>query len=193
MKRTPGIGPADSNRGCCCCCWPGCLRHCATQRAWRPFVPDCGAAGPLVRQPESSTIRSMRFHQGNMMSNKPHLRPHQKKRQASQITRLLVVILIVAIIALGIALEATGRVVFRGRLILLPGGRWLLMWWSLACERAALASFFGQFKALAFPTIEALGVGPVNVGAGDAVEGGRGVARTCAGAGPSVSTIVTRA
>jgi hypothetical protein len=53
-----------------------------------------------------------------MMSNKPHQRPHQKKRQASQTTRLLVTILIVAIFALAIALEATGHVVFRGRLIL---------------------------------------------------------------------------
>jgi hypothetical protein len=53
------------------------------------------------------------------MSNKPHLRPHQKKRQASQMTRLLVAILIITILALAIALEATGRVVFRGRLILL--------------------------------------------------------------------------
>jgi hypothetical protein len=56
-----------------------------------------------------------------MMSNKPHLRPHQEKRQASQITRLLVAILIVAIFALVIALEATGRIEFRGRLILLCG------------------------------------------------------------------------
>ena len=45
-------------------------------------------------------------------------------------------ILILAIFALVIALEATGHVVFRGRLILLRGGRWLLMWWSLACELA---------------------------------------------------------
>ncbi len=82
-----------------------------------------GAAGHLVRQPESSTIRSMPFHQGNVMSNKPHLRPHQEKRQASQITRLLVAILIVAIFALVIALEATGRIEFRGRLILLCGER----------------------------------------------------------------------
>jgi len=51
------------------------------------------------------------------MSNKPHLRPHQKKRQASQITRLLVAILILAFFALAITLEATGHVVFRGRLI----------------------------------------------------------------------------
>jgi hypothetical protein len=63
----------------------------------------------------------MPFHQGNMMSNKPHLRPHQKKRQASQITRLLAGIFILAIFALVIALEATGHIVFRGRLILLCG------------------------------------------------------------------------
>jgi hypothetical protein len=61
------------------------------------------------------------FHERNMMSNKPHRRPHQKKRQASQITRLLVAILVITIFALAIALEATGRVVFRGRLILLSG------------------------------------------------------------------------
>lgn len=76
---------------------------------------------PLARQPESSTIRLMPFHQGNTMSNKPHLRPHQKRQQASPITRVLVVILIVAIFALVIALEATGHVIFRGRLILLRG------------------------------------------------------------------------
>ena len=64
-----------------------------------------------------------------MMSNKPHLRPHQEERQASQITRLFVAILILAIFTLAIALELTGHVVFRGRLIL---SRWLLMWWSLA-------------------------------------------------------------
>ena len=61
------------------------------------------------------------------MSNKPHRRPHQIERHASRITRLLVAILIVAIFALLIALELTGRVVFRGRLILLCAGCWLLM------------------------------------------------------------------
>jgi hypothetical protein len=85
------------------------------QRAQQPFVPDRGAAEPLGRQPESSRIRSMLFHQGNMMSNKPHLRPHQKKRRASQVTGLLVAIFIIAIFALAIALEATGHLVFRGR------------------------------------------------------------------------------
>jgi hypothetical protein len=50
-----------------------------------------------------------------MMSNKPHLRPHQKERQASKPTRLLVAILIVAFFALAIALEMTGRIEFRGR------------------------------------------------------------------------------
>ena len=74
-----------------------------------------GAAGSLVSQPESSTIRSLPFHEGNMMSNKPHLRPHQEKRHASQITRLLVAILIIAAFALALALELTGHVVFRGR------------------------------------------------------------------------------
>jgi hypothetical protein len=64
----------------------------------------------------------MPFHQGNKMSNKPHLHPHQKKRQESQTTKLLMAILILAIFALGIALELTGHVVFRGRLILLRGG-----------------------------------------------------------------------
>jgi hypothetical protein len=53
-----------------------------------------------------------------MMSNKPHLRPHQKQ-QASRTTRLLVAILILGIFALAIALEVTGHVEFRGRLILL--------------------------------------------------------------------------
>ena len=50
------------------------------------------------------------------MSNKPHLRPHQKERQASKTARLLVAILIVAFFALAIALEMTGRIEFRGRL-----------------------------------------------------------------------------
>jgi len=58
-----------------------------------------------------------------MMSNKPHLRPHEEEHHASRITRLLVAILIVGILALLIALELTGRVEFRGRLILLRGGR----------------------------------------------------------------------
>jgi hypothetical protein len=42
-------------------------------------------------------------------------------------TRLLVALLILAVFALVIALEVTGRVEFRGRLILLRGDRWLLM------------------------------------------------------------------
>jgi len=57
------------------------------------------------------------------MSNKPHLRPHQEKRQASQITRLLITIFVIAFFVLAIALEATGHVVFRGRLILGRRGR----------------------------------------------------------------------
>jgi hypothetical protein len=75
------------------------------------------------------------------MSNKPHLRPHKGKRQASQITRLLMTILVIAFFVLAIALEATGHVVFRGRLILLGrGGRWLLMWWAPGM-RACRAGF----------------------------------------------------
>ena len=76
------------------------------------------------------------------MSNKPHLRPHQEKRRASQITRLLVAIIIIAFFVLAIALEATGHVVFRGRLILGRGGRWLLRWCSLGVRAggAELAS-----------------------------------------------------
>jgi hypothetical protein len=54
-----------------------------------------------------------------MMSNKPHLHPHQEERHASRITRLFVAILILAIFALLIALEVTGHVIFRGRLVLL--------------------------------------------------------------------------
>jgi hypothetical protein len=43
------------------------------------------------------------------MSNKPHLRPHQKERRARQVTRLLAAILILAFFALAVALEMTGR------------------------------------------------------------------------------------
>jgi hypothetical protein len=42
-----------------------------------------------------------------------------------------VAILIIAFFVLAIALEATGHVVFRGRLILGRGGRWLSRWCSL--------------------------------------------------------------
>jgi len=55
------------------------------------------------------------------MSNKPHLRPQQRKRQAKPITKLLVAILILAIFALGIALAASGRVAPHGRFIPLCG------------------------------------------------------------------------
>jgi hypothetical protein len=44
-----------------------------------------------------------------------------------------------------------------------------------------------------FPLVEALGVGPVHVGAGDAVERGDRMTRTAASCGPPESTIVTRA
>ena len=74
------------------------------------------------------------------MSNKPHLRPHQEKRQASQITRLLVAILILALFALAIALETTGHVVFRGRLILLTATP------SICCIGTAALLAAGRFS-----------------------------------------------
>ena len=43
------------------------------------------------------------------MSNKPHLRPHKKRRQASRNVRLLVAILFLAIFALAVALAVSGR------------------------------------------------------------------------------------
>jgi hypothetical protein len=46
------------------------------------------------------------------MSNKAHLRPHQKKRDASRIAGLVFLFLIVALFALSIALAATGRGTF---------------------------------------------------------------------------------
>jgi len=61
------------------------------------------------------------------MSNKPHLRPHKKRRQASRNVRLLVAILFLAIFALAVALAVSGRYVPAGRLPLLRGGRRLLM------------------------------------------------------------------
>ena len=51
------------------------------------------------------------------MSNKPHLRPRKKKRQASHVIRLLVALLFITIFALATALAATGRVVPHGRFI----------------------------------------------------------------------------
>ena len=61
-------------------------------------------------------------------------------------------ILVLAVFALAIALEMTGHVVFRGRLILYAR-RCLLIWGSLACELAELASFFGPVKGLTSPLV----------------------------------------
>jgi len=44
------------------------------------------------------------------MSNKPHLRPHRKKRQASRTARLLVAIFFLTLLALATTLAATGHV-----------------------------------------------------------------------------------
>ena len=46
------------------------------------------------------------------------------------------------------------------------------------------APFPGQLKGLALPLVEALGIGPVNVSASDAVERGDSVTRTPAGPVP---------
>jgi hypothetical protein len=51
------------------------------------------------------------------MSNKPHLRPHKKKRQAGPITRLLVAILFLVLFVLAVALAATGHGVPTGRFL----------------------------------------------------------------------------
>jgi len=51
------------------------------------------------------------------MSNKAHLHPHRRKRQASRVTRLLVALLFITIFALATALAATGRVAPHGRFI----------------------------------------------------------------------------
>jgi hypothetical protein len=66
---------------------------------------------------------------------------------------------------------------------------WLWSWPALP----ELASFFGQLKGLAFSLVEALGVGPVNVGADDAVEGYHRVPGTRAALAPWASTMMTRA
>src|SRR5690348_2996096 len=54
------------------------------------------------------------------MSNKAHLRPHRKKRQASRTTGLLLLILFVA---LATAMAASGHALPAGRIIPLRRGR----------------------------------------------------------------------
>lgn len=55
------------------------------------------------------------------------------------------------------------------------------------------ASFFGQLHGGAFPLVEALGIGPVGVGASYAIECGDRMPGTPLALAPSESTIVTRA
>jgi hypothetical protein len=57
------------------------------------------------------------------MSNKAHLRPHRKKRQASRATGLLLVVLFIALVALATAMVASGHAMPAGRIIPLRGGR----------------------------------------------------------------------
>ena len=58
------------------------------------------------------------------MSNKAHLRPHRKKRQASRTTGLLLVILFAALVALATAMAASGHALPAGRIIPLRGPLW---------------------------------------------------------------------
>ena len=51
------------------------------------------------------------------MSNKAHLHPHPKKRQASRATGLLLVILFIALVALATAMVASGHAMPAGRII----------------------------------------------------------------------------
>jgi hypothetical protein len=51
------------------------------------------------------------------MSNKPHLRPHQKKRRPAGTTRLLVAMLFLVIFVLAVALAISGRYVPTGRFL----------------------------------------------------------------------------
>ena len=51
------------------------------------------------------------------MSNKAHLRPHRKKRQANRTTGLLLLILFAALVALATAMVASGHALPAGRII----------------------------------------------------------------------------
>jgi hypothetical protein len=55
------------------------------------------------------------------MSNKAHLHPHRKKRQASRATGLLLVIGFIALVVLATAMVASGHVMPTGRIIPLRG------------------------------------------------------------------------
>jgi hypothetical protein len=57
------------------------------------------------------------------MSNKAHLHPHRKKRQASWATGLLLVVLFIALVALATAMVASGHALPAGRIFPLRGGR----------------------------------------------------------------------
>ena len=58
------------------------------------------------------------------MSNKAHLRPHRKQRQANRTTGLLLVILFIGLVVLATAMVASGHAMPAGRIIPLRGGRW---------------------------------------------------------------------
>ena len=70
------------------------------------------------------------------MSNKAHLRPHRKKRQASRTTGLLLVILFAALVALATAMAASGHALPAGRIIPLRRLGPLQSWRFKACSDA---------------------------------------------------------
>ena len=51
------------------------------------------------------------------MSNKAHLRPHRKKRQASRTNALILLIFFAALVALATAMVASGHALPTGRII----------------------------------------------------------------------------
>ena len=51
------------------------------------------------------------------MSNKAHLRPHRKKRQASRTNALILLIFFAALVALATAMVASGHALPAGRII----------------------------------------------------------------------------
>lgn len=85
-----------------------------------PYAQQSGGDTVTPRRPADrhATGPAASSSEGNVMSNKPHLRPHQKKRQARRFTKLLVAILVVAFFALD---DRSRRI--RGRLVRPIGAR----------------------------------------------------------------------
>jgi hypothetical protein len=84
------------------------------------------------------------------MSNKAHLRPHRKKRQASRTSGLILVVLFVALVVLATAMAASGHAMPHGRIIpLYPVDR--LYDWSVrsdACHGLSVIAAWWNGPAL---------------------------------------------